>query len=364
MPTPRIFAILAILALALPLGAQTPPPTAYTITESITSPPFGSTMTIYRSGSKVLADIFRPADSASPASHTLNLIDIDAGKSWTWDPEAKPITCSAARFSGGFGDGDPYAMTDDLRKSIAKGELKPAGTEVVAGIPANIYSGIANGIAIKAWFDEKGGLVLRTMIGAPGAALQPLIDIKKISLTPPAPSLFTPPSACASVTPPPTPEEVIASETGDSAANWVNAIHGPGSKNSCSILIHVVHAGTMAPLNRRYQVAIDTTYNQNDPTPPSYEFGVGNDGTATYKGGGLHEISNQVHNGLLRIDNPPAYFNLSMNVVTPGHGAGMSLIYRQCFAPVTNLYYVVSDPEDSTKLADWLYAKSGKYAAQ
>jgi hypothetical protein len=363
MRIPHFFASIAILALAFPLAAQTPPPAAYTITESIAFPPIGSTMTIYRSGSKVLADIFRPADSGSPASHTLNLLDIDAGKSWTWDPEAKPITCGAARFSGGFGDGDPYAMTDDLRKSIAKGELKPAGTEVVAGISAKIYSGVANGTNIKAWLDEKDGLVLRTMIGAPGGALQPLVDIKKISFAVPAPSLFTLPTTCAAVEPPPTPAEVIAAQTGDSPANWVNAIYGPGSKNSCSIVIHVVHAGTMAPINRRFQVAIDTTYDQKSPTPPSYEFGVGNDGTATYKGGGLHEISSQIHNGVLRLDNPPAYFNLSMNIVTPGHGAGMSLIYRQCFAPVTNLYYV-ADPEDSTKIADWLYAKSGKYAAQ
>jgi hypothetical protein len=120
----------------------------------------------------------------------------------------------------------------------------------------------------------------------------------------------------------------------------------------------------MAPLNRRYQVAIDTTYDQKSPTPPSYQFGVGNDGTATYSGGGLHEITSQIRFGVLRIDNPPAYFNLSMNIVAPGHGAGIGLVYRQCFGPVTNLYYVVKDPDDLSKGADFLYAKSGKYAAK
>jgi len=119
----------------------------------------------------------------------------------------------------------------------------------------------------------------------------------------------------------------------------------------------------MAPINRKFQVAIDTTYNQDDPTPPSYVFGVGADGTSTYSGGGLHEITSQVHNGALRIDNPPAYFNLSVNIPTPNRGAGIGLVYRQCFAPVTNLYYVVKDPEDVGKGADFLFAKSGKYAA-
>jgi hypothetical protein len=98
-------------------------------------------------------------------------------------------------------------------------------------------------------------------------------------------------------------------------------------------------------------------------SPPAYSFGVGNDGTSTFSGGGLHEITSQIHNDMLRLDNPPAYFNLGMNVVQPGHGAGVGLIYRQCFAPVTMLYYVLKDPNDPGQGGDFLYAKSGKYAS-
>jgi hypothetical protein len=155
----------------------------------------------------------------------------------------------------------------------------------------------------------------------------------------------------------------MAAETGDSGANFVNAIYGPGSKNSCSIVLRVVAAKTMTPINRKFQVAIDTTYNQDSPNPPHYVFGVGNDGTSTYSGGGLHEITNQVHNGMLRIDNPPAYFNLGVNIPTPNHGADVGLIYRQCFAPTTMLYFVVKDPSNPANGGDWLYAKAGKYAA-
>jgi hypothetical protein len=360
MSASKLIACLSILTIAMASQCQTPP-TAYTITETIAFSPAGSTMTISRSGNKVLTDIFRLAESGSPASHTLTFYDIAAGHSWSWDPTVKPITCSVATFSGDWGD--PYAMSDDLRKAIAKGELKPAGAEAVAGIPTKIYSGESNGTSIKAWFDEKGGLVLRALIGAPGGTLQPLIDIKKVSFATPLPSILALPAPCAGVQPPPTPAELIADETGDSAANYVNAIYGPGSKNTCSIVLHVVAAKSMAPLNRRYQVAIDTTYNQDASPPPSYTFGVGDDGAATVSGGGLHEITNQIRNGILRIDNPPAYFNLSLNIPTPHHGAGMALIYRQCFAPVTNLYYVVKDPADLGKGADFLYAKAGKYAA-
>jgi hypothetical protein len=118
----------------------------------------------------------------------------------------------------------------------------------------------------------------------------------------------------------------------------------------------------MAPINRKYQAAIDTTYDQNSPTPPHYVFGVGADGTSTYSGGGLHEITNQIHNGTLRIDNPPAYFMFGVNIPTPNRGADVGLIYRQCFAPVVMLYYVVKDPANPAAGGDWLYAKSGKYA--
>lgn len=189
-----------------------------------------------------------------------------------------------------------------------------------------------------------------------------LVDITKVSFATPPASRFVLPAACAGVKPPPTPAELIAAETGDDPANWVNGSYGPGSANSCSIVVRVVAAKTMAPINRKFQAAIDTTYDQNNPTPPHYEFGVGADGTSTYSGGGLHEVTDQIHNGMLRIDNPPAYFMFGVNIPTPNHGADVGLIYRQCFAPVTVLYDVIKDPANPADGGDWLYAKAGKYA--
>jgi hypothetical protein len=359
MPTPRLALCLAVLSIAPLLPAQNPP-ASYTIVQTVAFPPAGSTMTIHRSGNKVLTEISRAADGATPASRTLTLYDLAQGKNWGWNPSDPSVPCSANNFTGDWGD--PFAMTSDLNKGIKDGSFKPAGAETLDGIPTKIYAGATGGTGIKAWLDEKDGLVLRAMIGAPGGTLQPLVNITKVSFAPPAASLFALPSNCAGVKPPPTPADLIASETGDSSANWVNAIYGPGSKNSCSILIHIVAAKTMAPFTRRWQAAIDTTYNQDSPTPPHYEFGVGRDGTATFEGGGLHEITSQIHNNTLRIDNPPAYFNMSTNFIQPGRGAGIGLVYRQCFAPVTNLYYVLKDPNDPGD-GDWLYAKSGKYAA-
>jgi hypothetical protein len=359
MSASRFFSGLAILALSLPLIAQTTP-TAYTITQTVSSAGSGAFMTTYRSGQHVVTDMFYPAQPGSPAHHDFTFYDLTAGTSHTWDPSTTPPSCSAGTFSGDWGD--PFQATTEFREGLKKGDLKPSGVETLRGIPTKVYTGSGQGVNIKVWLDEKNGLVIRAAFGQPGAAMTTMVDITKVSLTPPPATALVVPAYCASVKPPPTAAELIADETGDSAANWVNGIYGPGTKASCSIVLHVVAAKTMAPINRKFQVAIDTTYNQDNPTPPSYTFGVRTDGTSTYSGGGLHEITSQVRNGILRIDNPPAYFNLSVNIPTPNHGAGVGLVYRQCFAPVTNLYYVVQDPGDMSKGADFLFAKSGKYA--
>ena len=356
----RLLSGLAILALSLPLYARTPP-TAYTITQSVSSAGSGAFMTTYRNGQSVATDMFYPAQPGAPAHHTFTFYDLGAGTSHTWDPSIMPPSCSAATFSGDWGD--PFQATTELMDDIKKGDLKPAGMETLHGTPAEVYTGSGQGVNLKAWLDEKNGLVIRAAFGQPGAPMTTMVDITKVSLTPPPASVFALPAYCASVKPPPTPVELIAAETGDDASNWVNGIYGPGTKASCTLVLHVVAAKNMAPINRKFQVAIDTTYNQDNPTPPSYTFGVGQDGTATYSGGGLHEITSQVRNGTLRIDNPPASFNLSVNIPTPNRGADIGLVYRQCFAPITNLYYVVKDPDDMGKGADFLFAKSGKYAA-
>jgi len=85
MRTPRIIACLAFLALTSLLPAQTPP-TTYTITEALPNEPAGA-MTIYRNGSQILVEYKHAASpDGTPASRSLNLMDIKAGKQFSWDP--------------------------------------------------------------------------------------------------------------------------------------------------------------------------------------------------------------------------------------------------------------------------------------
>ena len=186
MTTSRILACAGIAVISALLQAQTPP-TAYTITEAVGGAAPGSTMTVYRNGTKALTDVFHPAaPGGAPASHIYTYYDIAAGVSHTWDPSINPPSCSVGTFSGDWGD--PFEATADLTAGIAKGDLKPAGTESVAGISTNVYVGLTQGVNVKVWLDEKHGLVIKLAFGPPGAAMTTMTDISKVSFAPPAAS--------------------------------------------------------------------------------------------------------------------------------------------------------------------------------
>jgi hypothetical protein len=347
-----------MLAFSTLLAAQTPAPTTYTITEAGGSPDGPTTITIYRNGDKAVQTIDHPARAGSPAHRTLTLYDLKAGASYSWDPASTPPACSAGTFSGDWGD--PFAGTAELNGGIAKGDFKLTGSETMNGFATKVYEHADAQSRVKAWLDEKDSLVIKVMLGPPSGDMQAMVDIRKVSLAAPPASVFVLPAACAAVHREPTEAERIAAETGDSAENYVNANLGPGSKNSCSVVVRVVQAGTMTPITR-YQAAIDTTYDVDHP--PNYVTGVGTDGTETFSGGGIHEITGQIHDGVVRIEKPPAYFMLDVNLIKAGYGSGSALIYRQCFAPQTVLLYVVKDPDNPSAGGDWLWAKAGKYAA-
>jgi hypothetical protein len=347
MPIARFFACAALIAVASVSLAHAQS-TAYTITQAVGN---DGTQTIYRSGNKVLVE------SMLQSNHSKSLYDLAAQTSLAWNPDASPITCSAGTFHGDWGD--PFQMTSEVNDGVAKGELKPAGTAMVAGTQAMIYAGEGQSAGTKVWFDKPHNLVLRVEALMPGSTTPTtMIDIRKVSLVAPPASLFVPPPTCAGVKPPPSTAELIAEETGDNPANYVKAA-GPGSPSSCSIVLKVVQAKTMTPVTN-IQVAIDTTYKEDNP--PHYVFGVRDDGSQSYSGGGIREITNMVHNGVVRLGTPPAVFGLGVNHIRPGHAGSAGIMYRQCFAPTTVLLYVVKDIDTPNENADWLYVKSGKYA--
>jgi hypothetical protein len=352
-----------LTACAPALQAQTAPsPTVYSLTE--TNAMFGPVMTvkIYRNGSKAVLDSQSAASATMPkAIHTSALYDLNTQQSLSWDLNDSSIPCGKSNFSGSWGD--PFADSASLLADIYKENPKQVGTTTVLGFSAKVLEVSSPDGTMRVWVDTKYGLLLKAQSIPPNGAPRTIIEVTKVSFTAPSASLFAVPANCAAAAAaplPPTEAERIAAETGDSADNYVNAIYGPGSKNSCAVILRVVRAGTMTPITNRLQVAIDTSYNVDNP--PHYVYGMGTDGTQTFSGGGIHEITNQIHNGIVRLGIPPAYFMLDVNLMKPGTGASEALIYRQCFAPTTILLFVVKDADNPSAGGDFLWVKSGKYA--
>jgi hypothetical protein len=165
-----------------------------------------------------------------------------------------------------------------------------------------------------------------------------MVEVTEVSLTPPPASAFAIPSDCAaaaspaSMEAPRSPGEVdeIAALTGGNGQHYLNGIYGPGSKNSCTMIFRIVHAGTMEPIISGFQVGADLAVETE--SAPSYNIQMSKDGHTIFSGGGLHEITSQTQNGVFRV------------------GAQ------------TVLLYVVKDPGDISKGGDWLWVKAGKYA--
>jgi hypothetical protein len=337
--------------------AQTvPAPTAYTVT--VTNSIFGSpqVMKIHRLGSKALIDMVSLEKAADPqASHTRSLYDLDKHRNLSWSWPDSSAGCSTGTFSGDWGD--PFAGDADVTGQGAT----QVGSDTIHGFPAKILESSTPTVKIKAWIDTKYGMILKAQMSQAGSELKTVIEVTDVNLTPPPPSLFAIPASCAATAaapPPPTEAEQIAALTGGNPRDFVKAIYGPGSKTSCNVLFRVVKAGTMEPIASGIQVAADLKVT-SEPTP-SYVFGVGEAGHATFSGGAIHEILSQTHNGVFRIDHAPAQFELVTDFGTAG--SSDSNVYLQCFAPQTVLLLVVKNPAKLSDGAELLWVKSGQYA--
>ncbi len=335
-------------------------PTRYTVTEN--NAMFGSTitMTIYRNGSKALIDSHSGVDwTGSKPMHIHALYDLNTQQTLTWDLVDSSIPCGSSTFSGSWGD--PFADSASLLDDVYKQNPIQVGTETVHGMTAKVLEADDSTGKTKVWVDTRTGLLLKARLTPPGGAPRTLIEVTEVSYSAPPASLFTVPANCAAAAAAPrvpTEAESIAAITGGNAQDYVKAIYGPGSQSVCSMLFRVVKAGSMEPIANGYQVGVDLNV-ATEPTP-SYKIGVGTNGHSTFSGGGLHEVTSQIRNGVLRIDNIPAQFELDAEFGSAGSSSAN--IYRQCFAPQTVLLYVIKNPANLSEGGEFLWVKSGKYA--
>jgi hypothetical protein len=325
--------------------AQTAP-TSYTIAQTTRMIPGGDVI-IYRSGSKVVVS----------RGITKTFYDLNTHRSFSWNTAFG--NCGSGTFTGDWGD--PFAESKGIADELTQRHAKPAGTETIAAIPASVYVLETEADKIKAWFDPKTGLLLKSWIMGRDGARQTMLEVTSVKYgEPPAAELAMHPS-CAGVAgtpPPPTEEQRIEKATGESARNFSQAMMPPASSHSCTVLVKVCRAGSMEQLTSGFQAAVDRNVDYNHP--PHYVTGINQEGHSRFSGGSIQDMTPQVRNGVLRIDNAPERFHIDV-VFT--HGATASVeAYRQCANPQTVLMLVVSDPEQTNLGADWLWVKTGKFA--
>lgn len=317
-----------------------------------------STTETYRLGSKAVVDSSTPAQVAGGAMRLHTYYDLDKKVSYTWDPRDDSVSCAKGTFSGDWGD--PFSGVSDL---IHQG-AKTVGAETINGFPSTILEvQLGASGTLRAWVDKKTSMVAKAVLTPPGAAPMTMVEVKSVDLAPPPASIFALPAKCTAAQPASAlrmsdVDQKIAEFTGGDPGQYEDGIYPPSSKDSCTVVFRVVRAGTMEPVTSGFQVALDMDI-ATEPAP-HYRFGVGQNGHTSFSGGGLHEVTPQMRDGVLRIENPPAEFHVETALGNGGQGSAN--IYRRCFGPETVLLYVVKNPANIMDGTEWLWVKSGRYA--
>lgn len=348
------FGVLGLAAIPC-LQAQYMAPTAYSVTAINSMMGTPVTMQIYRDGNRAVID------NSSGDTHVRSLYDLAAHTNLSWDLKNPSSGCGTATFSGDWGDPFISSDVDEMLKSSPK----PTGSEAVNGMMAQIFEATEpkSKTKLKVWRELKTGLFVKVAMTAPGAAAATtIVEVKQFSPMKPAAAVFVAPDSCKDVKAPAkmlSTAEKLATEIGGAPGDYEDATLGPGSSTSCTMQLRMVSA-SMQPLTD-VQVALDLAYDIDKP--PSYVMGGSPSGKTVFSGGHLKEYTDQVRNGVLRVDNIPAVFDIELTFAGGNKGASSAMLYRHCGGPQGVLLFVLKNPANVSEGADWVWVKSGKYAA-
>jgi len=339
------------------LAAQfAPAPDSYSVTQL--SSLMGPTMIqrIWRDGSKAVIEVSTPSAEPGGKAHRVRTVyDLAAHTTVSWDPANPTPECGAGKYSGDWGD--PFASSAEMNADLLSKKATEAGAETVNGISAKVFNADLGAVGkAKVWMEPKYGLIMKAELTAPNAAPRVILQTQTVSFAKPPAAAFALPQCTTPVAAPSPDDEQIAAETGEPASNFSKATKPPATSQSCTVLFRMVQRGSMSTLPGGYQIGIDREV--DDQHPADYQFGNDAGGHMLVSGGHLTEMTRQMQNGVLRIDNPGKAFHIEIRV--PNGGASATL-YRQCAGPQTTLLLVVNSLEKLSP-GDWLWVKSGKQA--
>ena len=346
------------MALLLPAQTSKTPETYSVIyVAGFDDPAHPDTIKVYRDGAKEFIELTSPASPADPKGARQSfLFDFQAHKTYTRDLVHN--TCSAEKYSPAnapdmdiFGAARQHAEGATI-PVLEKQGYKVVGTETVNGMPTKVLEvSMGQMGSSKAWVSEQNNIMVKMAVFPPTGPPITMVELKQLSFATPAASLFVVPSGCtesqAEWTQPGGGAQGAASGASGAAATGPLVIHWGSeeftdsnqlspSSDSCTVLFRPLYYGTMAPLPGGYKVKL--------------RLGQGN----------TQDVTNQLQNGVLRINNAPENFTLDLE--WPDHSASAN-VFRQCFHPETVLLFIQRDKLGQQWIGcDWCWVKSGKYA--
>lgn len=362
---PRILLLstLAVALVAPQLRAQSsPPPQTYSLTQTGSMFMQGATTTIYRDGSKAVVEMSAPPQAPGrQATHTRTFFDLQAHRNFTVDLNDSSRPCGVATFTGDWGD--PFALSAQMTGELMKQRPKEMGAETVNGIATKVFE-IANPDGperAKVWLDTRYNLMIKWEMVTADGQRRAMLEVKQFSTAKPPASELALPAACVATAAGPAPQpgsQHIAEVTGGNADDFAKAAPPP-SPNSCTVLFRIVRAGSLQPVTSGFRVGIDTDVDLEHLA--NYAIGSGTGPGPMFSGGHIREVTGQMRNGILRIDNVPPQFDLELSF--GNNGGASALTYRQCYQRETTLLLVLKNPERVGEGADWLWVKTAKLPA-
>ena len=352
---------LAVFGIALAAQAPVEPP-GYAVTMHVQMAGAGAVTKTYRLGSKILVDQTIPRGEMEEDPHRTRirtLFNLDTKQSISWDPVDESVPCKRSNFTADDWE-DPFAGGAVL----ADPEVRHAGKATIHGFATTILESTDDRIlAIREWVDPQTGLILKAQLFSPQEGkTKPFSEVTDVSLAAPPASVFEVPERCSvfAVVPETRKQPEAGSKETGSLGKWTwNAMIGPASKDSCTMLFRVMGLSGKdwnTPITKGIQVAVDLAVASE--SAPHYGARLDETGHAIFSGGQLHEIQQEASSGMYRVDNVPEQFVI--DVEFGRNGSAAARVYRQCSEPQTVLQYHAF-PEDIQKGGMWEWVKPGLY---
>lgn len=340
------------------LAAQfAPAPDTYSVTQLNSLMGTAMIQRIWRDGSKAMTDISIPsAQPGGKATRVRTIYNLAAHTTVSWDPTSAAPECGQGKYGGDWGD--PFADSAKMNADLLS-KATPSGTETLNGVAAKVFAADMGAQGkVKVWLEPKYGLIMKAELTAPNAATRVVLQTQTLSFAKPPAGTFAEPAGCGAtpVAVPSADDEQITAQTGEPASNFTKATTPPATSQTCTVLFRMVRIGSMTTVAGGYQIGIDRDV--DDQHPADYAFGPDASGHMIVSGGHLTEMTRQMQNGVLRLDNAGKELHVEIRVP---NGAGEATLYRQCAAPQTTLLLVVTGL-DNLNPGQWLWVKSGKQA--